>query len=933
MSRSKAIVAICAAVALLSTLAPAARASLDFQSVDFSISSAPPPGAAPGAVGPPEVQAGSHPYQVKVAFAFTRTTNSIGEPIPAGSAKNLQIDLPPGLIGSLVEIPQCPPEVFQGTALFDQACPGATQVGTLALDASINLTLPVFNLEPPPGIAARLGVFAVVAPVAMGVSVRTGGDYGLTMALRNLPQFLPVFGGSLSLWGVPADARHDSLRGSCLAFTGESTGACPSTVPRKPFLTLPGSCGEPPRATLRLESWEQPGKFEVRTAEPRDTEGNALGFLGCNRLDFRPSMEIQAESRTAGAPSGLAVDLSVPQSENPDGLAAANVRQAVVALPAGISINPAAADGLGSCLPEEIGMDDAAAPRCPDSSRIGSAEIDSPLIAEPLQGSVYLAAPGQNEFGSTLAIYFAAERDGVLIKLAARIDADPESGQLTISLDELPQLPFSNLELRFDGGPRAPLAMPSACGAFTATARVVSHTAAAGDAPATPSSGLVVDQGCGARFSPSFLGGATGPLAGRHTGLALQLKRSDGEPTIRRFSATLPRGLLPLTGSIPLCGEAQATAGSCGAPSRIGSVAIAAGAGPHPFHFLGRVFLTGPYGGAPFGLSIAVPGLAGPFDLGTIVIRGRVSVDPLDARLTIATETLPRILQGIPLRIRSFDLTSTDRPGVFLAPTSCEKQGVAATAFGGDGASAPLASPFFLAGCAGLRFSPRVSAAAGALVTRASGVALRLVVRNPRGAQANLRAISVMFPRQLSPRLSTIQAACARAAFAAEPSSCPRASVVGTARVRTPILDVPLSGPAYLVSRGLDALPGIVLVLQGRGVVLKLAGSLRISDTGVTAVSFASIPDARISSFVLALTRGSHSALGASFLGGVKESLCARKLVMPTRVVAQSGSRIERSIPVAITGCAGPPSRSRERCDARCDASPAARRRAEASSR
>lgn len=897
--------AICAAVALLSMFAPAADASLDFQSVDFSISSAPPAGAEPGAVGPPELQAGSHPYEVKIAFAFTETTNSKDEPIPTGSAKNLQIDLPPGLIGSPVGIPQCSPEIFQGTALLSQACPGATQVGTLALDASIFLAVPVFNLEPPPGVAARLGVFAVVAPVTLGVSLRTGDDYGLTVTLRNLPQYLPVFGGSLSLWGVPADKRHDTMRGNCLEFSGESTGECPSGVPRTPFLTLPGSCRRPPQATLHVDSWEHPGKFVVATAEPRDAEGNPLGLLGCNRLDFRPSMDVQSENRTADAPSGLAVDLHVPQSENPDGLGAANVRKAVVVLPAGISINPAAADGLGSCLPQEIRLDSSIKPLCPDSARIGSVAIESPLIAAPFQGSVYLATPHQNEFGSMFAIYFAAERDGLLIKAGGRIDADPGSGQLTVSFDELPQLPFSNLELRFDGGPRAPLAMPPACGSFTATARLASHAAPEGSPPATPSSGFVVDRGCGDSFSPSFLGGATGALAGRHTGLALHLKRSDGQPTIRDFSATLPRGLLPLIGSTPQCGEAQAAAGSCDAPSRIGSVAIAAGAGPHPFHFLGTVFLTGPYGGAPFGLSITVPGIVGPFDLGTTVIRARVSVDPLDARLTIATDTLPRILQGVPLRIRSFDLTSTDRPGMFLAPTSCEQQRVAATAFGGDGAGALLSSPFYLAGCAGLRFSPRTSASAGALVTRASGATLRFAVRNPRGAQANIRAISVVFPRQLSPRLSTIQAACAKAAFAADPSSCPRTSIVGTAQVRTPVLDVPLSGPAYLVSRGLDALPHIVLVLQGDGVVLRLAGSLRISDAGTAAVSFASIPDARISSFRLALSRGPHSALGANFLAGGKGSLCSRNLTMPTRVVAQSGARVKRSIHVAITGCEG----------------------------
>ena len=935
MTRSGALVAICAAAALLAASVPAAHASLGFQSADFSISSAPPAGAEPGAVGPVEVQAGSHPYQVKIAFVLDQTTSSGGEAIPTGSAKDLRIDLPPGLIGSLVKVPQCPPEAFQTASLFTQLCPGAAQVGTLTFDSNLIdvITLPVFNLEPPPDVAARLGVFALVTPITMGVSIRTGDDYGLTVTARNLPQFLPLLSASLTLWGVPADKRHDTLRGNCLGLGGESFGACPSAAPRKPFLTLPGSCEGPPQVTLHLNSWEQPGVFAVQTAVPRDAEGNALGLVGCDRLGFHPGIGIQSESRAADVPSGLTVNLRVPQSENPDGLGTANVRKTVLTLPSGISINPAAADGLGSCLPQEIGMNSAAEPQCPDSSRIGSVEIQSPLVADPLEGTVYLAAPGQNEFGSMLAVYFAAERDDVLIKLAGRIDADPESGRLKVSLDELPQLPFSELELSFDGGPRAPLAMPSACGTFTATAQLASYATANDITPVTSASDLLVDRGCGGGFSPSFVAGATSPLAGRHTGLALQLKRADGEQDIRGFSAILPRGFLPLLGSIPLCGEAQAASGSCDASSQIGTIAIAAGAGSHPFYFRGKVFITGPYGGAPFGLSIAVPGLAGPFDLGTIVVRAKASVDPSDARMTIATDGLPRILQGIPLRIRSFDLSSASRPGMFIAPTTCERQQVAATALGAGGATASLSSPFFLAGCAGLPLSPRISASTSALVTRSGGAALRLAVRNPRGAQANIRAISVRFPRQLSPRLSTIQAACARAAFAAAPASCPRTSVVGTARVRTPILDVPLSGPAYLVSRGLDALPHIVLVLEARGVVLRIAGSLRISDAGITSASFASIPDARISSLVIALPRGSHSALGANFLSAARGSLCSRDLTMPAKVVAQSGARIQRSIPVAVTGCARPPSRSRERCGARCVASLAAHRQGGASSR
>jgi hypothetical protein len=934
MRKLQTIVAICAAAALPWGSAPSAHASFGFQSTTFSVDSAPAAGAEPGVVGPPQVQAGSHPYRMKIAFAFNQTTDPFGEAAPDGTAKDLQIDLPPGLIGSPVEIPRCPPEAFEDSSFFNQGCAAATQVGTLALDTTfLDTTFPVFNLEPPPEVAAQLGVFAVVTPVSMGISIRTGDDYGLTVNLRNLPQFLPTLEGSLNLWGVPADERHDTLRGSCLGLFGESLGRCPSSAPRRPFLTLPGSCMGPPRATLRADSWERPGVFAVGTAVPRDGDGNPLGLRDCDALDFSPSVDVRSESRAADTPSGFAVDLHVPQSENPDGLAEADVRRAVVALPQGVSIDPAAADGLSGCLQREIGLDDATEPRCPDSSRIGSMTIESPLIAEPLQGPVYLAAPHENAFGSMFAAYFTAERDGILIKLAGRVEADPETGQLTVTLDGMPQLPFSEMTLAFDGGPRAPLATPSRCGSSTVTTRLTSHSDPEAAAQATPASSFVIDRDCDTGFSPSFSGGATSSLAGRRTSLALRFSRADGEQAIRGFTTALPRGMLPLLGSVPPCAETEAATGSCGPSSRIGSIAIAAGAGPHPFHFLGKVSLTGPYGDAPFGLSIAVPGTTGPFDLGTIVVRARVSVDPHDARVTIATDPLPRILQGIPLRIRGFDLTSSDRPGFFLAPTSCEGQRVAATALGGAGATVSLSSPFFLAGCAGLRFSPRISASAGARVTRAGGVDLEFAVRNPRGAQSNIRAISVDFPHRLSPRLSTIQAACAQAVFAADPAACPRPSAVGRATVRTPILDLPLRGPAYLVSRGGEALPRIVLLPQARGVVLRIVGSLRIGDNGTTTATFASIPDAPISSFMLSLSRGPHSALGANFLGEAAGNLCAHNLAMPTEVVAQNGSRVRRPVEVSVAGCAKSPTRSSGRCAARCGASPAARRRAAASNR
>jgi hypothetical protein len=895
----KAVIA-CAATILLSLPAPAAQGSLGIQSLGFSIDSAPPVGAKPGAAGPPEVQAGSHPYQVKASFAFEQTTDANGQPVPSGAAKDLRLELPAGLTGDLADVPHCSAEALQDSTFFSQGCPADAQVGTMALHTSfIDIAVPVFNLEPPPGVPAELGAFAVVTPLFMRVSVRTGSDYGLTVDLHNLPQFLSVFSGSLTLWGVPGDERHDTVRGSCLTFEGESVGSCPSSAPRRAFFTLPGSCEAPLQAAFLAYSWEEPDRPISGMATPVGSEGEALSPQGCDRLDFRPTAEVQAESRTADSPSGFVFDLRFPQDQSPDGLGEAELRDVTATLP-GVSIDPATADGLGECLPGEIGLDDATAPRCPDSSRIGSVEIDSPLIADPLRGSIYLAAPGDNPFGSMLAVYLVAEGDGVLVKQAGRIDADPDDGQLTLSLNGMPQLPFSEVELGFDGGPRAPLATPAHCGDFTATTRLTPYSAPSEEVTST--SGFVVDRGCGGGFAPEFHAGATNSLAGRRTGLALRLTRADGEQALRAFSVTLPRGLFPVLAGVPLCPEPGAAGGHCAAASRIGSVSIVAGAGSHPFRLTGEVFITGPYRGAPFGLSIAVPGVAGPFDLGEIVVRARISVDPVDGSATIATDPLPQVLRGIPLRIRGFDLDTA--PGFLRAPTSCAAQRVAATAIGSAGAVARIASPFFLSGCAGLTFAPRISASTDGPATRAGGVALRLAIRNPRGDSAGIRAISVDFPPELSPRLSAIQAACPRATFAADPASCPPASIVGRARVRTLILDLPLTGPAYLVSRGTEALPRIVLMLTGQGVDLHIAGSLRISAKDRTVATFASVPDAPISSLVLDLPRGPHAVLGASFLDGARGTPCGRSLAMPVEVVSQSGSRVQRPVTISVSDCA-----------------------------
>jgi hypothetical protein len=880
-----------------------AHASLGFESTEFSIYSAPPEGSEPGSVGPPELQAGSHPYDVRFSFAFNRIMNPEGELAPDEAVKDLEVDLPPGLIGNPLAVPQCPQEEFEGGELFSQGCPQGTQIGTMGLVTTLGaLTLPVLNLKAPPDAVAQFGAFALFTPIVVSASVRSDEDYSLKLTLHNLPQFLPVVGGFIDLWGVPADRKHDTLRGKCLNLEGESTGECPAGVPRLPFLTLPARCGEAPIAKFRMDSWEKPETFVSDEASPLDSEGHALALDGCNALDFSPQVDIRTESRAADAPSAVGIDLRLPQSENPDGLGEADPRNVTLDLPSGLSLNPAAGDGLGSCSPQQIALRSLAKPDCPDSSHIGSLRLASPVVADPLQGSIYLATPQANPFGTMFAVYLVAEGNGVLVKIPGRIDADPDDGQLSVHLEDLPQLPFSDFSLQFDGGPRAPLALPAQCGTFTARARLSPYSSPVGAEPLALPSSFSIDGNCGGNFSPEFLSGATNPSAGHNTDLVLRLSRREGEAEISRFSVNLPQGLLPLLGDVRRCPEPLAQQGNCLPASRIGSMDIAAGAGSHPFHFSGAVFLTGPYKEAPFGLAIVVPAVTGPFDLGRVVVRASVLVDPRTARLTISADPFPRVLGGIPLRLQSLELTTNERPGLFTTPTSCSKQEVTGSAVNEAGGSASLSTPFFVGDCGDLRFSPRVSTSTEGRASRRGGVALRLAIRNGRGRQANLRSVAIGFPPQLSPRLSAIQGACPAATFAAGVELCPPTSTIGTASIQSPIFGAPFKGAAYLVSRGKEALPRIVLIMNAEGTTLELVGSLSLSKKGTLSATFDDLPDAPISRFVLTLPKGPHSALGANFLRGAGAPLCGRGIRMTLRLSGYNGAQARR---VARMRCSG----------------------------
>lgn len=846
----------CLLVVMLAAAAPA--------SASFGISSF--TGTVGNQDGSPDSQAGSHPFSVTTQFTFNMTTDNTGAPIPDGAVKDVQVDLPAGLIGDPHATPKCSQADFRSLIGGGNGCPRNTQIGTTAL-AVLGTTLnePVYNLEAPKGVPAEFGFIALVVPVTLDATVRTGGDYGLTVNLKNVAQGLPLAGSSLTFWGVPADPGHDTDRGG------------PVDGPLKPFLTLPTACNGPQTTTLHADSWENPGAFHTASFD------TPTGADGCDRLDFQPSITIQPDSAAADSPTGLGVDLKIPQNSNPGGLAEEALKKTVVTLPPGFSVNPAAADGLTGCSPAQIGIDNANEPTCPDASKVGTSEIDTPLLDTPLKGSLYLAQPGANPFSSLLAIYLVAEGGGTLVKLPGQVAADPSTGQLVATFDNTPQLPFTEFKLNFDGGPRAALASPPACGSYTATAQMTSVN----DVSVTRSDSFDLNQNCGGGFSPSFVAGASDSIAGGNSSFTLQIGRGDGQQHLKSLSATLPPGLLANVGSVPLCGDAQAAAGTCSDASQVGTTLVGAGAGSHPFYLGGKVFLTGPYKGGPFGFSIVVPAQAGPFNLGTVVVRAAIAVDPHDAHLTVTSDDLPSILQGIPLRIRSVEV-DVNRANFVFNPTNCSVLSAGGVINSLEGASVPVSSRFQVGGCAGLAFSPTITTKlTGGKSNTKSGKhpGLSVVVKSPKG-QANLKSVQLTLPKAVTLNLNSA-AACTQAQLAT--SSCPASSKYGTAKAVTPVLGAPLTGPVYLVVPPGGGLPGLAVVLSGSGVNLTLDAKTAILG-GRLRNTFSSIPDVPISEFDLTLKSGKGALLTP------RAGLCSTTQKSSLVMTGQNGKRVTKSV-------------------------------------
>ncbi len=896
-----------AVMLILSPLGGQAYGSFGFQGHSLGMAITESPGVS-------DVRAGSHPFEMTTSFAFNTKINSSGETVSDGDLKDLAVELPAGFIGDPAATPKCTATAFHTQSEVNvgegSSCPSNTQVGTalvtLGLGApGVPLTLEfgVYNLVPPPNAPAAFGFNPFGLAITLIPSVRTGQDNGVTVRVANVSQAVSLVSSIVTLWGVPGEASHNGARGKCIGIP-----ACeePADEGTKPFLRLPTSCsGAPLLATIHADSWQEPGNFvEANTFDSLTPEGPPALLEGCDRLDFSPSLSLIPETTAANTPTAVNVDLKMPQNENPHGLAEADLKDVSVTLPTGLAVNPPAADGLVACSQSQIELNGPNEPTCPDASKIGTVEVTTPLLEAPLQGAVYQAEQNNNPFHSLLAFYIVARGPGVTIKLPGKVTADPITGRLTTSVAEAPQLPFGDFKLSFFGGPRAALTT-TACGAYAASASLSPWSGTPAVSPAIQP--FTINENCGGGFAPSFAAGTSSNQADSYSPFSVTLSRTDQEQNLGQVSVHMPPGVLGMLSKVSVCGEPQAEQGTCSAASQIGHVIVGAGTGSDPLYVpqAGKpqapVFLTGPYKGAPYGLLIAVPAQAGPFDLGVVKVRAAIYVDPHTAQLTVVSDPLPRIVQGIPLNVRTVNVM-IDRSEFTFNPTNCEPLAVTGTIASTQGASANVSSHFQAANCAVLPFHPTFKVTTQGATSKKGGASLDVKVGSATG-QANIRRVAVSLPKQLPSRLTTIQQACPEATFAANPATCPAGSNVGRAKAVTPVLNVPLEGPAYLVSHGGAAFPDLVVVLEGEGLRLDLVGNINISKKGITSSTFAAVPDAPISSFELKLPEGPHSALTTDLPAKAKRSLCGQKLAMPTTMTGQNGAQVTQSTTIVPTGC------------------------------
>lgn len=900
-----------------------------------------PFGAGAGA----DTRAGGHPFLAATSFALS--THPVGTGyLPDGAVRDVVVDLPPGFLGNPLAMPRC----RQETLMNQTVCPNEDAIGiayvtlTLSpwategafghLEPSQFLATPVFNLEPGFGEPALFGFYIVNPGFTVLVRLRLDPSrgYAVTAVVPNISGLGTTFASRLAIWGAPAASTHDQWRGfgekqllepvGCLKSPFEvdlgpqsTGGSCVGPTPIRPFLADPASCdGQPVTTTIHVDSWEHPGRVDA-DGEPDLGDPNwgsataeSPPVEGCDQLEFGgPEAPVaftdRPDNTAADTPAGHTLELTLPYNDDPEGLANPPLRDTTIRFPAGETLNSAAASGLQACSPAQIGLTTAVgrmparftgrAPECPGASRLGTVEVETPLIDHVLKGTLYQATQHDNPFESLLAVYLAVEdpESGTIVKLPGELVADRQTGDLTARFSDSPQLPFTRLTVRTKGGSTAPLVNPRTCGPKTTSGEFTPWSAPQSGPPAQTTSGWTQSEGAGGicpntlanrNFGPGFEAGVAEARVNAESPFNLRLTRPEGSQEFDRLEVTTPPGFAATLNGVATCSDAsiaqaegrdeagdgalEKASPSCPADSQVGTTTIGVGAGSSPYYVSGKAYLAGPYKGGPLSLVFVVPAVAGPFDLGVQVVRTALELDSATGQITARSDSIPRMLEGIPLRIRDIRV-SVDRPHFPVNPTSCDVYAVSGTAHGSNGASAPLSSRFQLGGCGEIGFKPRLRTRLKGGTRRNKYPALIATLRT-RPGDANVgKRVVVTLPHSEFLEQAHIRTVCTRVQFnegAGNGANCPAASVYGHARAVTPLLSYPLEGNVYLRSNGGERLlPDLVVALQGpdwQPIRINLVGFISSHRKGIR-TTFAAVPDERISTFTLSMFGGKRGLL------------------------------------------------------------------------
>jgi hypothetical protein len=880
--------------------------------------------------GTVDTQASSHPYSFTVHFQFN--TEASGE--TEGRARDIFAKLPAGFFGNPQAIPSCPTQDFEGPTPH---CSPSTQVGVLrAVWVGLGEVVgPLYNLTPTPGTAARIGFSSLGFNAIQFASVRSEEGYGLGFSAPDLP--VPLSEVTETFWGTPADPGHTPERGPTA-----STGGFSSDAPLQAFLTLPASCQAAPETTVTADSVQNPGVFPGDTVPFRDSGGNPAPMTGCDGVPFAPKIAAQPTSKLASNPSGLDFELKLPNQGllSPGNPAETEPKKTVVTLPQGVSVNPSLAEGVGVCSQaqyEAEKIDTAPGEGCPQASKIGSVIAQTPLLKRPVEGSVYLAAPYENQFGSLAALYLLARepKTGILVKQAGKVEFDQNTGQITTTFDNLPPLPYSSFKLHFREGARAPLATPQACGQYQTVAKLTPFSASS-DAEAIERTGsFQIEHGpeggaCPGGglppFHPGLIAGSINNAAGHFSPFNVRLFRSDNEQEFTRFSIKLPPGITAKLAGIPYCpdsgvalaksrtgihgGQEELEHPSCSAASEIGHSLAGAGVGQALAYAPGKVYLAGPYHGSNLSIVAITAAKVGPFDLGNIVIRYALKINPETAEGFIdatGSDPIPHIIKGVAVHARDIR-AYVDRSGFALNPTDCTRTSTASTLLGSgldffseaDDRPVTVSTPYQAADCAALPFKPRLNLKLKGGTRRGAYPALTAKLGMNGIGEAGIARGEVILPSSEFIANAHFQTICTKVQFkagAGNGTQCPARSIYGKARAITPLLGEPLTGPVFLRSSE-HQLPDLVVALHNAQLDVDLIAHVD-SVKGRLRSTFEAAPDAPVSSFVLEMQGGKKGLFENS------TNLCKSTHKVEANFTGQNGKVWDKTPELVPTACKG----------------------------